>query len=326
MGERSGLPPTEAAVRSTLRLAVTDRCNLRCIYCMPAGGAPWEAVSRLPSLERMAELVVWLGRIYPLDKVRITGGEPTLRRDLAELIRLLAAAPEVPEVAMTTNGMLLAGLAHELADAGLDRVNISLDTLDRDRFRELTRGGRVDDAVAGVRAAVDAGLGPVRLNSVLRRSSWRDDVPALLDFAIEHGVEPRFLELMRTGTERAWSEMEYVSAAEVRDWLDGLGGIDGEIPGGGTARRDRLRWRGALMTVGWITPVSHPFCDACNRLRLDARGRLRRCLMDPQALPLADLMDGPEASYVRRLVARYLEGKVTPHGMHNRLPMVSLGG
>jgi cyclic pyranopterin phosphate synthase len=293
---------------------------------MPADGGWWNRRARLPSLERVVEIAAWIGRHYPLEKVRITGGEPTLRRGLPELVRMLASLPQVPEVAMTTNGLLLKRLAPQLAAAGLDRVNISLDTLDPERYSELTRGGRVGDAVAGIHTALDVGLVPIRLNSVLRRSSWRDDVPALLDFALEHGVEPRFLELMHTGTERAWAEKEFVSAPEVQRWVGPANSLDDEIPVRGTARRCRIKWKGAPLTIGWITPVSRPFCENCNRLRLDAHGRLRRCLMDPETLPLLDLLDGDDQPGVARRVAQFLNGKVTPNAMHNQLPMVSLGG
>jgi cyclic pyranopterin phosphate synthase len=294
---------------------------------MPAGGAEWTPTDRLPTLEEMADLVIWIGRVYPLEKIRLTGGEPTLRRGLPNLVRMLAAAPEVPEVAMTTNGTRLEGLAPELAAAGMDRVNISLDTLDPERYRELTRGGRVADAVAGVHAALAAGLGPVRLNTVLRRSSWREDVPALLDFASKHRLEPRFLELMRTGTERFWSEDEFVSASVVRRWLEDRTGQGVDVVGGrDPARTGLVHWRGESVTVGWITPVSDPFCGDCSRLRLDARGRLRRCLMDPEVLPLGGLLATGDQAAVRRRVGDYMAGKVTPDAMEQLLPMVNLGG
>jgi cyclic pyranopterin phosphate synthase len=276
---------------------------------MPADGAHWDRRARLPSLERMVEVVKWIDHRYPLEKVRITGGEPTLRRGLPELVRMLSSLPGSPEVAMTTNGVLLARLAPQLAEAGLARVNISLDSLDPERYREITRGGNADDAVAGIRAALDSGLTPIRLNSVLRRSGWRDDVPALLDFALENDVEVRFLELMYAGSERSTNE------------APGAGS-----PGGGTARRDRIQWRGSQLAIGWITPVSRPFCASCNRLRLDAHGHLRRCLMDRETLPLLDLLESGDKTRAARRVARFLDGKVTPDAMRNHLPMVSLGG
>jgi len=320
-------PPFDRSHPLTLRVSVTDRCNLRCAYCMPAGGAEWTPTDRLPTLEEMADLVIWIGRVYPLEKIRLTGGEPTLRRGLPNLVRMLAAAPEVPEVAMTTNGTRLEGLAPELAAAGMDRVNISLDTLDPERYREVTRGGRVADAVAGVHAALAAGLGPVRLNTVLRRSSWREDVPALLDFASEQRLEPRFLELMRTGTERFWSEDEFVSASVVRRWLEDRTGQRVDVVGGrDPARTGLVHWRGESVTVGWITPVSDPFCSDCSRLRLDARGRLRRCLMDPEVLPLGGLLATGDQAALRRRVGDYMAGKVTPDAMEQLLPMVNLGG
>lgn len=326
MGERFGLPPPDTGIRHTLRLSVTDRCNLRCVYCMPADGAHWDRRARLPSLERMVEVVKWIDHRYPLEKVRITGGEPTLRRGLPELVRMLSSLPGSPEVAMTTNGVLLARLAPQLAEAGLARVNISLDSLDPERYREITRGGNADDAVAGIRAALDSGLTPIRLNSVLRRSGWRDDVPALLDFALENDVEVRFLELMYAGSERSWAEAEFVSASEVQKWLGTNEAPGAGSPGGGTARRDRIQWRGSQLAIGWITPVSRPFCASCNRLRLDAHGHLRRCLMDRETLPLLDLLESGDKTRAAKRMARFLDGKVTPDAMRNHLPMVSLGG
>ncbi len=308
----------------TLRVAVTQRCNLRCAYCMPATGAP-AGPPPLP-LETLAELVVWLGGQVPLEKVRVTGGEPTTRRGLAEFVRRLTHTPGAPEITMTTNGVLLEQIAEKLAAAGLRRVNVSLDTLDPDDFRVLTRGGDVTAARRGIRAALTAGLGPVKVNSVLRRSTWRRDVPALLDFALTSGVQIRFLELMRTGTEVAWAARELVTAAEVVEGLSGLEMISTPTASGpAPARVGRFRWRGHLLGIGWITPVSEPFCTSCNRLRMNSRGMLRCCLMESEVLDLAhppEMRTGEPA----RWLARFLAEKRSPEVMATRLPMVSLGG
>jgi len=306
---------------------VSDRCNLRCSYCMPPQGGSWKPLARLPSLESLADQALWISRHFPVGTVRITGGEPTLRRGLPSFVRLLAHAPTAPELAMTTNGTRLAPLARELAEAGLNRVNVSLDTVDAERYLELTHGGSLDDALRGIRAAKQAGLAPVKVNAVLRRSSWREDVPSLLDFALDEGVELRFLELMRTGTERAWARAEFVAASEVLAWLRTRGDVEQpETVGLAPARRGRLVWRGHDMLVGWITPVSKSFCAGCDRLRLDAHGRLRRCLMDPDSLPLAQLLGEANEAQVLESVRGYLGAKQPPSSMRNALPMVGLGG
>ncbi|NOZ93354.1 MAG: radical SAM protein [Acidobacteria bacterium] len=309
-----------------LRLSVTDRCNFRCRYCMPAAGIDLVRHSDLLPLESLAALVRWLDAELGVHRVKLTGGEPLARRGLASLVRGLRTVPGVREISMTTNGSLLADRAGELRAAGLHRVNVSLDTLDPGRFSRLTRGGRLDDSIAGIDAALAAGLVPLKLNAVLLASSWREDVPALLDFAASRGVEIRFIELMRTGTGAAWAAAELVCASTVQSWL-GQGTPMEPLPGppSAPARRTRLAWHGKRLMVGWITPQSHPFCSSCNRLRLDARGRLRRCLMDPLPLELARLVAAGGAT-ARRRIRAYLDGKRPPSGMNMHLPMVAVGG
>lgn len=318
--------------RHVLRVGITDRCNLRCAYCMPSTGIRQIGRDQLPDLEELAELVAWLDRHCPLEKIKITGGEPLVRSGIADFVRRVAQLPRRPEISMTTNATLLADRAHDLRSAGLTRVNVSLDTLDPRRYRQLTRGGRVEQVLNGLSAARDAGHSPIKINAVLRRSGWRQDVPALLDFAAEHGFELRFLELMRTGTERAWCQREFLSANEVMRWLAGRPGCsllhtrDLTVWGSPPARKGWIRWRGEELRVGWILPVSLPFCDTCNRLRLDAGGRFRRCLMDPEGLPLRQNLakDGEVAT--RDALARYIAGKRPPEKMSTDLPMVKLGG
>jgi cyclic pyranopterin phosphate synthase len=225
--------------------------------------------------------------------VKITGGEPLFRKGVVEFVSELSRQEGVDEVSMTTNGTRLAVLAAGLAMAGLSRVNVSLDTLSPARFQELTRGGLLETVLAGIDAALLAGLSPVKLNAVLRRSSFETDVPALLEFASLRGLEVRFIELMRTGPAAAFAASEFVSSRYVRERL----GLDGALePAGfaaGSARRLRLRFQNADVVTGWIEPVSHSFCEGCHRLRLDPRGCLRRCLMDPEPFPLLERLENP---------------------------------
>lgn len=314
---------------SALRVAVTGRCNLACAYCAPAGLVASGAAGGPQALElgALADLVAWLHGRRPLRKIRITGGEPLLRNGVVDFVARLAALPGRPELAMTTNGVLLADHAAALREAGLARVNVSVDTLDRESFQALTGVDALDRVLAGIAAAKAAGLGPVKINSVLRRSSWQDDVPALLDFAQAEGVELRFIELMRTGTADQWCRDERVDVDEVLQWLAAHrhGGL-ATVPrsaGAAPARPSVLPWRGADLVVGWISPVSHPFCGACDRLRLSAGGRLRRCLMDPVDF---DLAAAHGAATGAALLDDYLAAKQAPAAMDQPLPMKELGG
>lgn len=316
-----------AAGAATLRVSVTDRCNLRCAYCMPEAGVPLLPRGEIPALSELASAVAWLVEKYGVDRVKVTGGEPLVRGGVLEFVAKIAAIAGVNEISMTTNGTRLTGAAADLAKAGLARVNISLDTVDPDRFRELTRGGRVEEVLAGLDAALEAGLTPLKLNSVLRRSSFRDDVPGLLDLASGKGVEIRFIELMQTGTEAAWATAERVTGAEVRTWLAAEGAEIAPLLDrpNAPARRTAISWRGREVLAGWIDPVSHSFCDDCDRLRLDARGRLRRCLMDDLAFPLVDLLRRGEAD-VAAAAASYVAGKQPPTEMTIGSTMASIGG
>ena len=315
-----------AAGAATLRVSVTDRCNLRCSYCMPEEGVPLVPRSEIPPLSELASAVAWLVARYGVDRVKVTGGEPLVRGGVPAFVEMVAAMPGVLEISMTTNGTRLASAALDLAKAGLARVNVSLDTLDPARFQELTHGGRVEEVLDGISAALEAGLTPLKLNSVLRRSSFHDDVPALLDFAAEKGVEIRFIELMQTGTEAAWALAERVTGSEVRAWLAESTEIAALVDRpNAPARRTAIAWKGGEVVAGWIDPVSDAFCNDCDRIRLDARGRLRRCLMDDHAFPLVDLLRRGEAS-VAEAAALYVAGKQPPTAMTIGSTMASIGG
>jgi len=251
----------------------------------------------------------------------------TTIRDLGEfgLIRQLAALPAIDEVSLTTNGSLLGPMAEELKAAGLKRVNISLDSLDAARFAEITRGGNLQQSLDGIAMAKQAGLAPLKLNTVLRRSTWKQEMPALLDYAAGIGAEIRFIELMRMGTEREWCDSEFVSIDEVRNRLGAEIALE-DRPGPAPAQRTLLRWRGGIVTTGWITPRSHPFCDRCERLRMDARGLVRRCLMDTSTLDLPHLLSTMDAPSARRNFDRYIAGKTRPRLMDSPFAMSQIGG
>lgn len=308
-----------------LRLSVTDRCNFRCRYCMPEGAARRESAP-LP-LDELAGLADWLAPRLGIERVKLTGGEPLVRKGIERLVERLAATPGVREVSLTTNGSLLEPLAGTLKAAGLARVNVSLDSLDGARFACLTRGARLGATLSGIDAALAAGLTPLKLNVVLRRSAWRDDVPLLLDYSAARRVELRFIELMRTGTGQAWADAEFVPVSEVQRWIGERAPMAPlATPPGDPARRWRVEWRGGPLTVGWITPRSLPFCDSCERVRLDARGRLRRCLMDPLPFDLGEARRhrGDRSAWVE--MSEYLAAKRAPEAMDSSLSMNALGG
>lgn len=318
-------PHTSPARR--LRLSVTDRCNFRCRYCMPLSGIPLVAHESLLSLDELADTVAWLSRYTAIERVKLTGGEPLVRRGLEWLITRLAAMPNIREISLTTNGTLLQRSAVALKAAGLARVSVSLDSLDSERFAEVSRGGRLQDTLDGINAAIEAGLTPLKLNTVLQRSTWTEEVPMILDFAAERGLQPRFIELMRTGTERAWCESEFVSTTEVREWLKNVADVFPMKTSPGTpAKLSLVTWRGVPMKVGWIAPRSHPFCSACDRLRMDSRGRLRRCLMDPATLDIAAIRRTAGDDTASDAFLAYISQKRRPNRMDMEYAMSEIGG
>lgn len=322
--EFSSEAPKSSCLR-LLRLSITNLCNFRCRYCMPAKGVHKVAHDDLLPLEGLVALVQWLSSNSGINRVRITGGEPLVRPGVEHLIGALSALPEIREVSLTTNGALLPQMVQGLKAAGLSRVNISIDSLDKERFADVTRGGDLKSTLAGIEAAREAGLTPIKLNAVLRRSTWKQDVPKLLDFAATAGFEMRFIELMRTGTEREWCASEYIS---VDDVCEGLGAevLPAEEQAGSPARRTLVNWHGTPLTVGWITPRSHPFCERCERLRMDARGRIRRCLMDATMLDLPLILGTMDDLAARQEFHSYMVGKAPPRAMDSQFAMSQIGG
>lgn len=310
-----------------LRLSVTELCNFRCRYCMPMEGVAKRSCRDLLRLEDLAALVAWLSAHTNIDRIKLTGGEPLIRRGLGHLVAQLSSLAGIREISMTTNGSLLPQMASALKAAGLSRVNISLDSLDERRFSEISRGGRLQRTLAGIDAARKAGLLPIKLNTVLQRSTWRREMPNLLDYAAENGFEIRFIELMHTGTNRAWCESEFVSVDEIRRELGAKQAlIPIEEANSAPARKTSVDWHGCRVAVGWIAARSHPFCGRCERLRMDARGLIRRCLMDPGTLNLPHLLEIASPAAAVEGFESYIAGKSPPRIMGSSMAMNRIGG
>jgi GTP 3',8-cyclase len=264
-------------IATDLRLSVTDRCNLRCTYCMPAEGITWLPRSEILDYEELARLV-GIFRSMGVRTVRLTGGEPTMRRDLPELVRQLRAIAPGVDLSLTTNGLMLDELAEPLARAGLDRVNVSIDSLLRHRFAEMTRRDALDRVFAGLRAAEAAGLTPIKLNCVVLRDTNDDEVADFADYARATGYEIRFIEYMPLDADHAWERAKVVPGREVLDRIaERFPLIAGDGDGPAPAKTYRFA-DGAPGTVGVIASVTEPFCDSCDRMRITADGQFRTCL------------------------------------------------
>ena len=265
-----------------LRLSVTDLCNYRCQYCMPAGGVckgPHGSVLSVEECVEIAEAAIRLG----VKKIRLTGGEPLVRRGILEICRGLRATPGLEELCLTTNGSLLPELAQPLREAGVDRLNISLDTLRPERFREMTRLGTLNAVKTGIAAAEAAGFVNLKLDTVLIGGFNDDEIGDFLNLTLEHPWEVRFIELMPMGPCASWDKSCFLPGTEVLKRFPALQ----EIEPNGVARRYRLP--GAKGTVGLISPVSHDFCGECRRIRVTADGKLKGCLHSREELPLRGL-------------------------------------
>ncbi len=269
-----------------LRLSVTDLCNYRCRYCMPPEGVTKRGHEEMLSLEELAEIAEAAVRVG-VKKIRLTGGEPLVRRGIVELCRRLRAIPGLEELCLTTNGALLPQLAAPLREAGVDRLNISLDTLRPDRFAEMTRLGRLSDTLAGIEAAEAAGFHNLKLDTVLIGGFNDDEIEDFVNLTREHPWEVRFIELMPMGPCAEWDKGCFLSDDTVLQKIPALQ----QIEPCGVARRYRLP--GAAGTVGLISPVHHDFCAQCRRIRVTADGKLKGCLHSAEEMPLRGL-HGPE--------------------------------
>ncbi len=265
-----------------LRLSVTDKCNLRCQYCMPESGVPilpHSDILRVEECVAIAEAAVSLG----ITKIRITGGEPLVRKGILEICRGIGALPGLGELCLTTNGLLLTRYAKDLHAAGVDRLNISLDTLDAAKYRRITRWGEFKDAWAGIEAAEAAGFDNIKLNAVLMGGVNDDEIPALVELTRDKPYEVRFIELMPIGECAHWEKVRFLPAETVLAACPALV----PLPAKGVA--ERYQMPGYLGTVGLIRPLSHRFCGDCNRIRVTADGMLKPCLHSSEEISLRGL-------------------------------------
>ncbi len=311
-------------VATDLRISLTDLCSLRCTYCMPAEGLDWlTKAQRLTDDEfvRLGALFVGLG----VTSVRLTGGEPLVHASLPSIITRLGALTPRPALSLTTNGVALSSQAEALAASGLERINVSLDTLDRRRFAELTRRDRLPEVLAGIEAAARAGLTPVKINAVLARGSNLPEAPELLAWSLARGYRLRFIEHMPLDADHTWSREEMVTAEEILELLTSAGyelrpaGARGSAPAEEFEVLDgpqRAMWVDDAPSVGIIASVTRPFCRDCDRLRLTADGQLRTCLFAQSETDLrGPLRNGASDDELAALIVEAVAGKQAGHGI-----------
>jgi len=311
------LADTFGRVHRDLRISLTDRCSLRCTYCMPEQGNEWlarQSILSLDEIERVARVAAAAG----ITTFRLTGGEPLLRRDIVDVVRRLAAieTPDGPvEIAMTTNGIRLPEVLPALVDAGLRRLNISIDTLDRERFAALTRRDRLDDVLEGIAAAAASGLRPVKLNAVAMRGVNDDELVDLVAFAMAHDAQMRFIEQMPLDAGHTWDRTQMVTREEIVDSLAARWELT-PVPGRGGAPAERWTIDGGPHTVGVIASVTAPFCGDCDRLRLTADGQLRNCLFSTTEYDLIPILrgDGTDGD-IDRMLRSCVHGKLAGHAI-----------
>ncbi|HKD89188.1 MAG TPA: GTP 3',8-cyclase MoaA [Streptosporangiaceae bacterium] len=317
-----------------LRVSLTDRCNLRCAYCMPAEGLDWLPKPELLTDDELVRLIALAVTRLGITEVRFTGGEPLLRRGLPGIIERVAALDPRPETSLTTNGIGLERLAGPLRAAGLDRINVSLDTLTADVFVQLARRDRLEDVLAGLAAATEAGLAPVKVNAVLMRGINDHEASALLRFCLAQGYQLRFIEQMPLDAQHGWRRDEMVTADEILALLSSEFCLTPADPAErGSAPAETFLVDGGPQTVGVIGSVTRPFCGACDRVRLTADGQLRNCLFAREENDLRGPLRAGASD--DELVARWercIAAKLPGHGINDEgflqpvRPMSAIGG
>ena len=303
-------------VHRDLRISVTDRCNFRCTYCMPAEGMTWLPRSQVLTFEEIERIARVCVERFGVDAIRLTGGEPTVRAHLPVLVGKLAALRtgdgRPADIALTTNGATLRSVAPDLVAAGLRRINVSLDTLRRDRFVELTRRDELDHVLDGIEAAKEAGLHPVKINAVVMRGVNDDEVVDLAAFGRDRGVTMRFIEWMPLDADQRWQSDAVVSQAEIVAAIDAVFPVEPLVRGHQPA--ERFAYRDGQGEVGVIPSVTRPFCDTCDRVRLTAEGQLRSCLFSDDEVDLRSLVrEGGSDDDLAEAVARCVAGKWAGH-------------
>jgi len=328
----SALTDTQGRTVRDLRISVTDRCNLRCVYCMPAEGMAWLPKEQLLTYEeiaRFARVCLELG----VTGIRLTGGEPTVRMDLPVLVRMLNDLRPGLDLSLTTNALKLEVMAESLRDAGLKRVNVSLDTLDRERFHRIARRDRLADVLAGLEAAERVGFNPIKVNAVLMREFNHDEAVPLARWGRERGYQVRFIEWMPLDFQHGWSREKLVPADEILAQIDAVFPLEPMRVTDPSAPATLYRYRDGGGTVGVIASVTHPFCAQCDRIRLTADGQIRTCLFslkeyDFRAAMRRGASDGEIAELLRAAVLRKEPGHLinSPYFVQPERGMSAIGG
>jgi cyclic pyranopterin phosphate synthase len=320
-------------VAEDLRVSLTDRCNLRCSYCMPAEGLDWLPDETVLSDDEVIRLVGIAVGLLGVREVRFTGGEPLVRRGLVDIVARTKALRPSPEVSLTTNALGLARTAGALAEAGLDRINVSLDTVRPETFAEITRRDRLDDVLSGLEAATAAGLAPIKLNAVLLRGVNDEQAPELLHWAIEHGYDLRFIEQMPLDAQHGWSRESMITAEEILERLEAEFRLSPASEPRGSAPAELFVVDGGPATVGVIASVTRPFCGDCDRVRLTADGQVRNCLFAREESDLRTaLRSGASDDELAVRWVHAMAGKKAGHGIDDPTflqpdrPMSAIGG
>ncbi len=316
---------------SYLRISVTDLCNLRCIYCMPPGGTELSMKEEILSFEEILKIIKH-GVSLGVNKIRITGGEPLVRKGITSLIKEISAISGINDIALTTNGVYLKEYATALKKSGLSRLNISLDTMRKDRFSEITRGGNIVDVFDGVEAVLKAGFKGTKMNAVVMRGDNDDEIQDFVRYIMERDIELRFIELMASGWKDMVDEDRFMPTSEIMEMVREVGELvpDKQRIGGGPATIYRIK--GALGSIGFISAVSKPFCKTCNRLRLTSDGKLRSCLLTGGEVDIKDILRSSnldENEMQRKLTDAFLrvtDMKPVVHSGKNSAVMNRIGG
>jgi cyclic pyranopterin phosphate synthase len=301
----------------SLRVSVTDKCNFRCRYCMPAEGLEWLERDELLSFEEIERLVRVLARMG-VDEVRLTGGEPLVRRDLPTLVGMLAATPGVRDLSLTTNGVLLDRFAAPLVEAGLRRLNVSLDSLSHVRFAEITRRDALDRVLAGLAAAErHPDLRPIKVNCVAIKGFTEEEVPALAELARRKPYVVRFIEFMPLDADQAWRGDDVLTGGEIRALIEERWPLE-ELPAKASSTARRFRFADGAGEIGFVNPVSEPFCSTCDRIRLTADGQLRTCLFSRREWDLkTPLRDGSSDERLEELIRFAIAHKELKHKIND---------
>jgi cyclic pyranopterin phosphate synthase len=316
-----------------LRISVTDRCNLRCVYCMPPEGVQWQGHENILRYEEMAQ-VVRMAAGYGIREIRLTGGEPLVRKDLPDLVGMIAEIPGINDISLTTNGVLLLDQVERLARAGLKRINVSLDTLQPEKFTRITRGGKFERVWEGLEKAEALGLTPIKLNSVMMRGVNSDELLDLARLSLERAWHIRFIEIMPVKNQVVWGagfpapDETYLSIQEMLQILEPLQlePVTTSI-GSGPAREYQIP--GARGRIGFISPLGEQFCENCNRLRLTADGHLRPCLLHDIEVPIRDALRRGEdlrPYFEQALILKPLEHELSADVSPTGRCMMQIGG